>query len=777
MTTAGAHHLAGSLPADVNRFIGRRQELAEAKRLLSVTRLLTLTGAGGVGKTRLAFRAAADLHRAFPDRVYLVELATLRDAALLANTVATSLGLLEQSARWRVLALIEHIGDKQMLLVLDNCEHLADAAAVLVDSLLRDCANLRVLATSREPLRVAGESILAVPPLPVPDAESPPPPQALGQYDAVNLFLDRADAVQPGFRITDANHVAVARLCCRLDGLPLALELAAGRLRALSVDEILACLDEGRRVLAAGSRSGPDRQRTLRACIDWSFDLCSGPERDLWALLSVFPGVFDLEAVEGVCATGTFAADDMLDLVVSLVDKSILQCESAGDRTGYRMLEPLREYGADKLRDAGAEGDTRRRHRDWFADLVDRAGLGWISPEQPQWIARLRRNHDSLRAALEFCSSHPGEAPVGFRIATTLEPYWLLRGMLSEGRHWLKKLLSLETPPSAECSRALRLETWLAILQGDTVDAESRIRESGELARSARDVSAAAYVLQTSGMFALFHGDLARGEADLEKAVERFRSVGDVLGEVSTLFYRGLAAGVAGNPGDAARWLDQCLEATESRGECQWRAHALWALGLDAFRVGDSTRASVLEKEALRISRELDGRTGISTVLEALAVIAAAEHQRQRAATLLGATDRLYDSMGSASTRFPALYAHRQDAEQEVRRTLGERAFRAAYERGMAADLDEAIDFALSKETEFGPAGAVKATQRTSLTRRELEITDLITQGLSNRDIARRLVISPRTAESHVEHILSKLGFSNRAQIAAWAAEHRPSAT
>lgn len=295
MTTAEPRPRLGALPADVNRFVGRRHEIAEAKRLLGSTRLLTLTGVGGVGKTRLALRVAADLQRVVPDGVHLVELSELRDSALLGNTVATSLGLQEQSARWRVTALIEHIGERQMLIVLDNCEHLADACAVLVDSLLRECGQLRVLATSREPLRVGGESILTVPPLPVPPAGSTSAQQALIQYDAVNLFLDRADAVQPGFIITEENLTVVAKLCNKLEGLPLAMELAAVRLRVLSVDEILNRIDDRFRLLATGSRSGPGRQRTLRACIDWSYEICTAAERAAWMHLGIIPGSFDAQ--------------------------------------------------------------------------------------------------------------------------------------------------------------------------------------------------------------------------------------------------------------------------------------------------------------------------------------------------------------------------------------------------------------------------------------------------------------------------------------------------
>lgn len=774
MTTVNGS-LHGRLPAEVNRFIGRRSEVTESKRLLSVTRLLTLTGVGGVGKTRLAFRVAAEMQRAFADGVLVVELADLRNAGLLANTVATSVGLAEQSGRWRVTALIEHIADKQILIILDNCEHLVDACAVLVSSLLRACQHLRILATSRQPLNVTGESILPVAPLPVPDSQYPPPVSELAQYDAVKLFMDRADAVAPGFSITEDNYEAVTKLCQRLDGLPLAMELAAVRLRVLAIDDVLARLDDRFRLLAAGSRGAPERQQTLQACIDWSFDLCSPNERILWSRLSLFSGVFDVAAAEGICGADGLVTDDIFDLVASLVDKSVLQQEPRSSPTGFRMLETLRQYGEAKLKASGQYAAQRRRFVDWYLRLIEQANSEWISSAQIEWIDRLRRNHANIRTVLDFCSIDPDESSLGLRIVLALEPYWLARGMLGEARHWLERLLDHTETNSAMRSRALRLDAWFATLQGNTADAASQLREAERFASQTDDALAVAYSAQTSAMFSVFQRDLGEGLTRLQDALARFRAVSDLLGEVSTLFLLGMTAELSGAAQSASEWLQECIELTERCGECQWRGNSLWALGLNAMNANNLSRATELEQEALRLRKQFDGQSGIATALEALGMISAAENRNERAATLFGAADRLYRSMGGPySTMLPALHAYRVRAEAGARRALGDTVFQAALDRGSTLSRNQALSLALNEKLGTVRASpTLRPTDPVPLTRRELEVADLVARGLTNKEIAHQLVIAPRTAEGHVEHILNKLGFNKRVQIAAWVIERR----
>ncbi|MFE3000920.1 ATP-binding protein [Nocardia sp. NPDC059246] len=767
---------AYGLPVDIDRFVGRRNELTEIKRLLSGTRLLTLTGVGGVGKTRLALRVARDLRRTFRDEVRLVELAGLRDPELLADTIAAGLGLRDQSVRWCGSALVDHIQDQAMLLVLDNCEHLTDACAALVDELLRNCAELRVLATSREPLELNGESVFTVSALPVPDPDAATVPTQLIQYDGVSFFLDRAAAALPGFAITEENHSSIARLCHRLDGLPLAMELAAVRLRVLSVDEMLARLDDRFRLLGTGSRNVAERQQTLRSCMDWSFELCTPAEQRMWRRLAVFRGSFDLDAAERICAADDMVGDDIFDIVASLVSKSILQREATTARSGYRMLETVRQYGEWKLRDALEEEVFRRRHRDWYFDLVSQLADDWISPRQAEWLVRLRRNHANLRAALEFCAVSSEDATIGLRIMVGSEPYWEAFGLLPEARHWLSRLLSLTESASPERCRALRLDAWFAMMQGDLTAAGEQLAAAEKLTPELDDTSAITYVRQTVGMMDTLRGEEVAGISQLEDALAQFRSTGDTAGEVSTLLLLGMSAEFFGEKEDAVEWLDSCRAITEGRGETHWRAYALWMLGIHqlwAGRVGD---AEVLEAEALTVSGEND-LAAIGRSIEALALIAARQYQHERSVELLAAADRIFSEIGLSTTILPALHAYRAEVGAVLRTALGERNFRSRYDRGSALALREVLDLALEAASAPRPTGVEIAKRPTSLTVREMQIAELVADGRSNREIAGDLVISKRTAEGHVERILSKLGFSNRAQIAAWVIEHHAQPT
>ena len=759
-----------TLQAEFTRFIGRRRELAEVKRLLSGSRLVTLTGIGGVGKTRLSLRAAADLSRAFRDGVYLVELADLQDPALLRHTVAGALGLREQAREWQT-SLVEYLAPRQVLLVLDNCEHLIDGCAALAGGLLRGCPQLRILATSRQPLGVSGESILLVPSLALPDPDGPrPTPKALEQYEAVTLFVERATAAVPSFAVTEQNCAAVAALCRGLDGIPLALELAAVRLRALSPAEILDRLSNRYGLLTRGDPTAPARQQTLRASMDYSYELCSAQEQTLWTRLAVFNGGFELDAVEGVCSDEQLPTDDVLDVVASLVDRSVLGREEYGSHARYRMLETIRQYGQEKLEKRGEVDTWRRRHRDWYAELAARAEGDWIGPRQLEWAARLRREQSNLRAALEFSAADQGEAAAGMRIASALEQLWVARGTLSEGRHWLDRTLAHPTDAPVERARALRLDAWLAVLQSDTNEAARMLDEARPLADAAGDDVARAYVRQTSGMLALFQGDLSSAVDLLDQAMATFRSVGHIMGQVQTAFLLGMNLGLAGAGERAVAAHRECLALTEPLGELWFRSSSLWALGLDAWRSGDQHRAAALEKDSLRTKRDLDDHLGIALCLEALAWLSTTEDDPERSPTLLGAADEVWRVIGMSLTKIPFFSSYRAEAEAAARQRLPGLAFEAALRRGTQLTLAEAISLAL-EDAVPAPTKSATSGASTGLTRRELEIADLVAQGMSNKEIAGRLVISTRTAEAHVEHILTKLAFTSRSQIAAWMAE------
>ena len=392
---------SGNLPAEVTSFVGRRHEVAGVRRMLATNRLVTLTGAGGVGKTRLAQRVGGEARRAFPDGVWFVELAELRDPGLVAVTVGEALGIREEAVGGDSAGLTAFLADRQALLILDNCEHLIDACADLAGALLPACPGLRILATSRQALRLAGEATLAVQPLSVPDPDLPATPAELSRNESVNLLVERAGAVLPGLELTDENCATIARLCQALEGVPLAIELAVARLRVLTMEQILDRLTDRYRLLTSGARNAPARQQTLRALVDWSWDLCSADERTLWARASVFAGGFELDAAEQICGDESLPADTVLDLIESLVDKSVLTRSADGPRARYRMLEVVREYGAARLAEAGEQPAVAARHRDWFAALASYGDRHWVSPDQAVLMRRLRHEQANLRVALE----------------------------------------------------------------------------------------------------------------------------------------------------------------------------------------------------------------------------------------------------------------------------------------------------------------------------------------------------------------------------------------
>ena len=407
---------AGNLPVELTSFVGRRQGLAELKRALASTRLLTLTGAGGVGKTKLALRAGRESARQYPDGVWFVELASIQDPELVPQAVFTALGLQDHSSSWAVSTLSDYLADKRPLLVLDNCEHVHDAAAVLAGTLLRACPDLRILATSRQALGVTGEVVIDVPTLSLPD-DGDASPEALLRSDAVALFVERAGAVQQGFAVDATNAAAIRSVCTHLDGIPLALELAAVRLNALGLDALDRGLGARLGALGTGDRSAAPRQQTLEGAIDWSYQLLSEHERLLWARLSVFAGGFELDAAQAVCAGDGLDAEEIPELVGSLVEKSVLKRRQGDTADRFRLLEPLRQFGRERLREAGGETSFQRRHRDWIRAIASIAGAN--DARQVEAFERISAERANLWTALDFCLSDPGEAEVERRSAGT----------------------------------------------------------------------------------------------------------------------------------------------------------------------------------------------------------------------------------------------------------------------------------------------------------------------------------------------------------------------
>ncbi|MFD4294291.1 ATP-binding protein [Rhodococcus sp. NPDC058505] len=771
MNQSGARGGQGNLPQELTSFVGRRRELTEAKRLLSASRLVTLTGIGGVGKTRLALRVADDARRAFPDGVWLVELGELHDPDLVADAVAAALGLRQLPGHSPLTQLTDHLVERNLLLVLDNCEHLIDAIAALAEALLRCCPDLRILATSREPLSIGGEAVSRVPAMTVPDPHRPPHLQGLPQYEAVTLFVERAAAAVPGFALTEENRVAISSICYQLDGLPLPIELAAVRLRAMSVDQILERLTDRYRLLTKGSRGAPTRQQSLRMSIDWSHELCTDTEQVLWRRLSVFAGSFELDAAEGVCGEPDDAGA-LLDGVASLVDKSILIREEVDAGVRYRMLETIREYGRERLRDAGEFTAMRRRHRDWYEGIAATAESEWIGPRQVDWIRRLDREQSNLREAIAFSVTEPGGVDGALRIGTAMYPYWLCRGMSSEGRHWLDRALDRGPDlPSLDRVKALYVDSVLAGTQGDLRRAADLVARCRRVAAELRDPEADLLTNLAAASESLFAGSLTEAIPAFEAVIARFRASGDLLRLANALVGAAVSAGVLGEESRAISYHEEVLDITEEHGESAIREYSLLALALSRWS-DDPDSASDLLEQGLRLGRVIDDPLGCSSCVEVLSWIAAADGRYRRAAVLMGAAQARSRAVGSPIVLLPNVLVYHEEAEKRTRDALAEGVFDAAWRQGGAMSCDDVLAYALGEQQVPAPAPEPEAV---TLTRREQQVAELVAQGLTNRAIAGKLVISQRTAQGHVEHVLAKLGFSSRTQIAAWFVEQQTS--
>ena len=758
----------GNLPEELSTFVGRRTELSEAQRLLASSRLVTLTGIGGVGKTRLALRFAAGARRGFADGVWLAELGELGDGALLADVVAAALGLRPQSTLPVGEVLVEFLAQREMLLVLDNCEQVVEATARLAETLLSACPGLRILATSREALTIRGEAVLRVPPLTVPDPGHKPSLRDIGDFDSVSLFVERATAALPGFELTEDNATTVARICARLEGLPLAIELAAARLRALSPEQILSRLTDRFALLTRGSRrDAPTRQQALRVCIDWSHELCTPAEQRLWAQLSVFAGSVELDAAEQICRWRP-EAGELLDVLTALVDKSILIREESGTAVRFRILDTLREFGREKAQEAGELDDLARRHADWYRGLAQDAETEWISDRQLDWIARLDREQPNIREALEFVLAEDTDPDAVLAFAAAVHPFWFARGLFGEGRRWLDRALNAR-PGVVSPVRvtALCRAGILAMVQGDIDAAAVRVAEARDLADRMTDPIAHAFADFARGLQDLFCGDLDHASVRLQDAHDVFAAKGDLFGQVWVLLTLGWVHELGQDTAGALERHEEALAITTSHGESVYRSHACWATAVAVWHRGESDRALRLLRQGLGLVHRRKDPFLAAMSLESLAWIVSAEGSARRAAVLLGAAQTQAQLAGTATVIFPTLDVHHEDCERTTRRTLGQPAFETAYREGSSLDLDAAVAYALGEE-------ATTTKPAAELTRRERQVADLVAEGLTNRAIATRLVISTRTADGHVEHILTKLGFTSRAKIAAWVAGHRP---
>ncbi len=763
---------AGRLPEAMTSFVGRGQELEAARRRMGESRLVTFVGAGGVGKTRLAVEVAAGARRAFRDGVWMVDLSSLSDASRIAQVMLSALDVRDQSARPAEEQLADHLRGRQVLMLLDNCEHLLDGCATLVARLVSESPGLRVLATSREALGIDGEHLFEVPPLAVPDIERPESslPELAG-IDSVILLVERARAVRPEFALAADNRRAVMQLCARLDGMPLALELAATRLRSRSVKDVLERLDDRFDFLTGGSRAAMPRQQTLRALIDWSHELCSREEQTLWARLSVFPGSFDRAAVEGVCAGGGLPVEVVMDVVDHLVAKSIVTADRDGERVRYRMLVTVREYGAERLAAQGATEALRRHHRDHYLARAQRMVEAWCGPGQAVALADMRDDHPNLRAALEWSLADPAEVRTGAVLAASLRYHWIVGGFLGEGRRWLDQILELELEPTAERGAALWVAAWVSLVQGDEPAGRRRLAACAELARQLEDPSLAAHAAHWAALAALFRGEVPLAVASLEPAVAGHERSGDRSALLTALFQQPIALAYSGQTARARATARRAIALSDEHGERWARAYALWATGIVLWRERDLAGAEGAAREALTATREFDDGICAGLAIELLAWVSAARRQFATAARLFGAAGSVWREFGTAMSAFgPHMHADSAFAEEQTRSALGGERFAARTGEGAGLNVDGAIAFALEPARRLGSGAAVGGDARGSLSRREREVAQLIAEGMSNRAIAQVLVLSPRTVDRHVERILAKLAFTSRTQVAAWVA-------
>jgi predicted ATPase/class 3 adenylate cyclase len=728
-----------NLPIQLTSFIGREQEMARVNEILNGTRLVTLTGEGGAGKTRLALQAAADLVDEFPDGVWFVEFAPLTDPELIPQTVASVLGLREAAGQSFMAILSDYLRAKTILLIFDNCEHLIDACAKFANTILHAAPKVKLLATSREALGIAGETAYRVASLSLPpqDFTSLQDLGSLTQYEAVRLFIDRALAVQPDFRVTNANATALAQICLRLDGIPLALELAAARVKSLSMEQIAARLDDRFRLLTGGSRTAMPRQQTLRAAIDWSYDLLAEEERVLLRRLSVFEGGWTLEAAQAVCSFGPVCAEDILDLLARLVDKSLVGFEQYNSEARYRILETIRQYARDKLFESGEGERIRNQHLDFFLRLAEEALPELYSAEQVMWLNRLETEHKNLRVALAWSQRSESGVEVVLRLIGALGEFWSTRGYLTEGRERISAVLahSQVLKGTAAYGKVLLQAADLAYRQSDYPAAQSFGEESMVIFRELGDKPSISYTKSLLGMVAeekgdyatairlqeealalnrelnddtdiasalsnlawavLRCGDYARANAYLEEALAINRRIGDKGGMGFNLSGLAEVALREGKLEPASKLIEKSLVLRREVGHKWGIGASLGTWAWIALRQFDWESAFVRLKESVQVRKEIGDRGGIAFCLERLAEVAIGKHEAEKAARIFGAAESMRASLRSMID--PVDKAEYELNVASLRAELGEGKFNSAWEEGQKMTLVQAVDYALEE--------------------------------------------------------------------------------
>jgi predicted ATPase/DNA-binding CsgD family transcriptional regulator len=786
----------GQLPVETDEFVGRTTELRQIDGLLRNARLVTLVGPGGVGKTRIVLRAADAAAHRYADGLSLVELSALRDPELLPHTIARRLGLAEQALASQRDALLAHLSDRRLLLILDTCEHLIDAVAELVEAILTAAPHVTVLASSREPLDVDGETTFPIRPLPVTQPEGTgeePHPFGIMDFqtggepgggaetatagDAVELFARRAAAAVPGFTVTDANRDDVIRLCRRLDGIPLAIELAAVQLRTLSLSELAARLD--RRLLASEDNGSDGRHRTLRDAIGWSYELCTDAERALWARLSVFAGAFNVAAAREVCGSADLDADDIFETVIRLVDKSVLvrvQPATAGvpdadQPAWYRMLDTIHEFGREVLSASGGEAAVRERFIGRYLARARYFAEHLTDPEQLERFRELRREHSNLRAALQYTLDDEQREQVrqGAVLANLLYGYWHMSGLLREGRYWYRKALdALPATSSLERGWALASRGYLGAMQGEAAEAVADASAGTEIGLELGDnqLIGRGYSYLTLALTIADRYDEAREAA--AESEWKLEGLGDRTGLAILDCHLAHLSHLAGDPEETLRYGARAV--SRFGGAKEWWASA-WAYAISGMALywepsRDAETARVLNKSLL-LKHELGDMVGTAYCLEIHGWLAARAGRHVRAAWLLGAADPLWELAGGRLGGTAALLHVHEQSIASSRAALGQRRFDSLFTRGAGAPHDDMVALAIADAE--APGKRVPAIpQPGKLTDREWEIANLAAAGLSAEQAARQLYLSTSTVEKHLANVFDKLGVTSADQLGPW---------
>lgn len=777
--------LGSQLPMHVlTELVGRDEEVAALLQLLAQSRLVTLTGPGGIGKTRLSIEVGNAVCAQYPDGVWFLDLTGVDSSEALAPMIDAALAVPDQTTRAADVRLVEFLAHKTMLLIFDNCEHLLEASSSLVRQILCEAKDVRILATSRASLDIPGEHTFDLGTLAIPEitaaipSGAPAALAALEQCPSVALFVQRARGVDPGFTLSEQTADAVVQVCQRLDGLPLALELAASRLRCIGVGDLAERLGQQLFFLQDGPRSAPDRQRTLENVVKWSYDLSAPKARTVWNRLSVFPDYFDLEAAEDICGFDPLAPEDVFALLDTLVSHSIVRAERGGPRVRFHQLTSIKLYGQRHL--SPSESDQlRARHGQFYARRAVTMAANWYGATQAAQLDAARQNHGNIAAALETAYDTAQAPNHTAEFIAALRYHWVAGGFLSDGRFWAERFLALDSVTGRARAELLWVTSWIALIQGDHQRGAQLATQCADIAHTLDDARLRAQSSTWQALHHIFTGELEQALSLYEPALAAFRDAGDLSAVLTAGFQQAMALELSGNHRAALAACTEHIALAKRAGERWNRAHYHWVASMAHLSLGDFDAARTQVQLSLEIEQDFqDGLVSALTV-EVQAWIEAEAGDHPRARELIAAAEDIWAAQG---TQIEAFGPHMTQRAAKAQRQCGlhnRRAGRAAPPREKRTKRD-AIEFALRcvrRESSEQTQTAADALANSPLTRREREVAALVGTGLTNRQVAEELVISPRTVEGHVENILAKLHLDNRSQLAVWihaAPTHAP---